>query len=162
MGKLREWYAEMDNINIFDNSTIIMMRKTPSKIFVWIVVIIIGLIVFLSLSIFYRYNKYLNYIGTIVEEDTQYYIKIFIEEDKLVAFSNNILLIDNKEIEYKVKNISKNYYLTPQSVKMHEVVLKCKLNQQLMIDNNMVQLRFKMPQTTAMHDFIENIKKELS
>lgn len=152
----------MDNIDVFDNSTIIMIRKTPPKIISWITIITIGLIALLIISIFCKYNRYTNYIGTIVKEGEQYYVKLFIEEDKIITFPNSKLLINHKEVNYKIKTISKNYYLTEYAQKMYEVLLSCTLPQNLIIANNLVELRFKSSKTTIMHNFFEKIKREMS
>lgn len=152
----------MDKIDVFDNSAVIMMRKSPPKIISWITIITISLIAFLIVSIFYKYNRYTNYIGTIVKEDEQYYVKLFIEENKIITFSDSKLLINSKVVEYQIETISKNYYLNEHSEKMYEVSLRCVLPQNLIIANNLVQLRFESLKTTIMHNVIENIKREMS
>jgi hypothetical protein len=152
----------MNKIDVFNNSSIILERKTPSKIVSWITIIISAIVIFLFISIFYKYNEYLYYVGTVVKQEEGFYVKLYIEADKIVNFYNNELVIDNDKIDYKIISISDDYYHIEPGTEVYEVVIDCLTNEQSMINSNLVELRFKKPKVTFMNKIIEKIKKELS
>ncbi|NLL45049.1 MAG: hypothetical protein GX247_05235 [Mollicutes bacterium] len=151
----------MNNLDVFNNSSIILERKIPPKIISWITIMILSLIIFLSISLFYKYHKYLYYLGTVIVEDKNYYIKLYIDKDKIPNFSNNELFIDNIKTKYQIKKISEHYYLTENKKKFYEVYITCLLDKKIIMDNNLIELVFKMPKTTIMQEIMKKIKKEL-
>lgn len=151
----------MNNLDIFNDTAIIMERKIPPKIISWITIMILSLITLLCISLFYNYNKYLYYFGTVIVDSENYYIKLYIEKDKIPNFSNNELIVNEVKTKYQIMNISENYYLTELKKEVYEVQIRCLLDDEVVINNNLVELRFKVPKTTMMQEIIKKIKKEL-
>ena len=48
----------MNDIDIYNNSSVIMLKKVPVKIISWITILLVFLIFILVFGIFFTYNKY--------------------------------------------------------------------------------------------------------
>ena len=151
----------MDNIDIFNNTEIIMTRKMPSKIVSWITVLIIGLVIFLFISIFYKYNDYIYLDAKVLEDNEKFYLQTYLNDDYIKKISKATLIVDGIEQVFIISKITPSYYNDSNSNNIYEVLLEAPVNQKLNINNNIVELRFKLSQTTLINKFMTNIKKEL-
>lgn len=117
MDKLRKWRG-IDNIDIFNNSAIILEKKVPKRIVSWIT-ILISLTIVLIFLCFYKFNIYVKYVG-IYKDNTLIISNSFFPLNK-----NNRLYIENKKYDYEIIDILSD-----------EVILKIKLNNNLKINKN--------------------------
>ena len=141
----------MENINVFAYSKLKLMNEKPSKIITWINILLLSLILFIILSIFLKYNIYSTHIGYIEITDN-YNLKVIVDNTSLPIKKNYKLYIDNKQYNYKIIKIDK---LSGYS----EILISAKLDNKVLINNNIVTVRFKKNKTTIMNELIKKIKK---
>lgn len=139
----------MEDINAFEYSKLKIMNERPSKIVSWITILIILFVILLIISLLFKFNIYQNNIGYI---DNNYNLRIIINDSSFPISKKYKLYIDNKRYKYKIIKIEKKdrYY---------ELLIKCKLNKELLISNNIITVRFKKGETTLMKELIKKIKK---
>ena len=148
----------MNNIDIFNNSEIILRRKSL-KIKYYIISMFILITILINFLIFYQYNPYLNLKAILVIENDNYYLKTLIDESQINDINKNTLIISNKKYKYKVKNISEDYILDENYNKYYEVLLNAKIDKKLIINNNIIDISIKQPKTTFAKELIKKIKK---
>lgn len=110
----------MDNIDIFNNSAIILENKLPKRIKSWITVLILLLIFFIPIS-FVNFNTYKMYYGVY-------------KNNQITVYSNNFplnkkLYINGKKYNYEILNINDE-----------KVILNIKLDNNLKFENNALYL----------------------
>mgnify|MGYP003302592715 CR=1 FL=1 len=139
----------MDKIDIYNDSAIILERKTPKSIISWITILILVLIVFIIFS-FIPFNIYKNYSGYINIDNKNTYLIISLEKSDFPIVKNNILYIHNKCYKYKIISIKDNI-----------VTLDVKLDDNLKIENNIVLINVLKEKTTLYKIIKNKIKKGL-
>lgn len=148
----------MNNIDIFNNSEIILRRKSL-KIKYYIITMFILITILINFLIFYRYNPYLNLKAIIVVENNNYYLKTLALGTQINDINKNTLIISNKKYKYKVRNISEDYILDENYNKYYEVLLNAKIDKKLIINNNIIDISIKQSKTTFAKELIKKIKK---
>ena len=143
----------MDNINVFNYSKLKLMNEGPSKLVSWLTIIISLLILFLIFSIFFKYNIYSSHVGYI-EISGNYNLKVIVDDKAFPIKNNYKLFIDNKNYKYKVVNIVKQ-------VGYYELLINCNLDSYLLINNNIVTVRFQKEKTTIFKELEKKITKGL-
>lgn len=140
----------MEDINVFVFSKLKLMNEKPSKVISWITILCFLVIIFLIINIFFKYNVYSNYIGYIKDNN----IRIIMDDNSFPIKKDYKLYIGKKKYDYKVLNIEKKeeYY---------ELLINCKLDKKLLIDNNILMVRFKIKKTTLFRIIVDKIKKGL-
>ena len=141
----------MNKIDAFKNSKMKIMYSSPSRIISWITIVLIIIISFLIISIFYKYNTYIKLISY-VNINEKYNIRGIIEKKDMPIKKNYKLYIEGKRYEYEIVDIKEydNYY---------ELFIKCKVDKNLLINNNLLTLNFVKNKTTLMNEIIKKIKK---
>lgn len=141
----------MNKIDAFKNSKMKIMYSSPSRIISWITIVLIIIISFLIISIFYKYNTYIKVISY-VNINEKYNIRGIIEKKDMPIKKNYKLYIEGKRYEYEIVDIKEydNYY---------ELFIKCKVDKNLLINNNLLTLNFVKNKTTLMNEIIKKIKK---
>ena len=141
----------MENIDVFAFSKLKLMNDKPSRIVSWITILVVFVIFFVVLGIFLNFNIYSSYIGY-VEINNDYNLRIIINDKSFPINKNYKLYIDNKRYSYKITKIEKSngYY---------ELLVNCKLDENLLINNNILTVRFKKYSTTLMKEMLKRIKK---
>ena len=110
----------MDNIDIFNNSAIILERKVPIKIVSWITILIMLSIIFIILS-FVNFNIYQKYSALYLNN------KLIVYGD---AFPhNNKLYIENKKYKYEILSIDNN-----------KIILDIDLDENLKVNNSIITI----------------------
>ena len=69
------------------------------------------------------------------------------------------LIINNKKNKYKIKNISEEFILDEKYNRYYEVVLETKIEQDLIINNNIINISIELPKETFFQKLIKKIKK---
>ena len=136
-----------DKLDIYNNSAIILEKKTPKKIISWITILIILTLIFLFLS-FLPFNLYKTKVGYVNIVDNNSYIVLPIDESDFPFDKSNKLYIKNKEYSYKVVSIEDNL-----------VLLDINLDDNLKIQNNIVKLNILKDRTTLFKIIKNKIKK---
>lgn len=146
----------MPDINIFDNSEIVMERKVPNKIVSWITILFSLLIMAVIVMCFYSYNRHLNYLGIIKKEDN-IFIKVYVNKSDISRLENQELLVNNTKTNYEIDNVSNTQINTNQGESQYEVTIK--LLDSKFKDNEVVDLNFKLNKTTFLKELIYLLKK---
>ena len=143
----------MKEINVFAYSRMKLMNDKPSKVVSWITILSILLILTLVISIFYKYNIYDNYVGY-VNLGSDYRLRVIVDNNYQVKKSY-LLYVDNRKYEYKIVDIihEENY---------KSILIDCNLKSYLLVQNNVVPVRFLKRRTTLMKEFIKRMKKGLN
>ena len=92
-----------DNIDIYNNSAVILNNKTPNFINSWIIILIILCLLFITIS-FIPFNMYNSYNGLIIVNDEDAYISLNLEKSDFPINKNNKLYIKDKNYKYKIVN----------------------------------------------------------
>lgn len=151
----------MDNIDVFSNIHTIIKRKINPYITIYIAIMIILLSIFIIFSIKYEYiNKY-KLKGQIIIEDNKYFIRTYIEEEKIEVIYNE-LIFNNKKIKFKIKSLGNEYLIDNNSKKYYEVNLLFELDSKYLINNNIIDMYFIEEKTTLYKKLKNKIKKGIS
>lgn len=133
-----------DNIDIYNNSAIILNNKIPSFINSWIIILIILSLLFIVIS-FIPFNIYSTYNGLIINES---YISLTVEKSDFPINKNNKLYIKDKNYKYKILSIEDN-----------NVLINIKLKDDIKINNNIVVVNILKNRTTIFKKIKNKIKK---
>ena len=147
----------MENIDIYNNSSIIFLKKTPQKIISWIIILVASLFLMLVFMCCFKYKKYLKYESYIHEGYVEFYVdKSFFDKRK-----SDTVLINDKKYDYDVISISEFSYDYGQN-NLWKIVIKVDLEQNMLIENNYFQLKFLESNETTIQRLIKKIKKGLN
>ena len=100
-------YIKMDNLDIYNDSAIILNRKTSKKIFSWITILIMLTILFIIFS-FVPFNIYKVFVGYVNIDKNNSYIILNLNDSDFPIDKKNKLYIKNKEYSYKIMKIDGN------------------------------------------------------
>ncbi len=149
----------MDNINNLNDSSYILKYKISSKIISWQIILILSLILFLNISLYYKYSKYISFIGQVIEKDNQYHLQILLPEEKLSILDDYKLLIDNNYINYEILEIKDIYQLDENLNKYYELIIKVSLKAKYQKNNLPIPIKLESKPTTLMTELINKLKK---
>lgn len=137
----------MDKIDIYNNSAIILDRKTPKSIISWLTILIVLLVLFIVFS-FVPFNIYKSYDGYISISDKDTYITLNLDSSDFPTSKNNVLYIKDEKYDYKIVDIYEN-----------NVTLKVNLKSDIEIENNYILVNI-LKERTNLYKIIKNkIKK---
>ncbi len=144
----------MEDINVFVYSKLKLLNEKPSRIISWITILSILSIILLIVSIIFKYHIYSNYIGY-VDIEKNHNIKIIIDDKIFPIKKNYKLYLDNKKYKYKIVSINKQkgYY---------ELYIYCDLDKEMLINNNIITVRFEKESTTLLKELIKKLRKGMS
>ena len=137
----------MESIDIFNNSAIIMNRKTPKKIISWITILLLLIITILIFS-FIPFNIYKRNIGVVFIYNNEYFVDLKLENNDFPIYKNKKLYINNDLYKYEVIKIDNN-----------NVILKINLNEEYKIDGNILNMVILDNRTTIMNIIKFKIKR---
>ena len=140
-------YTKMDKIDIYNDSAIILEKKTPKKIISWITILIILTLSFLFLS-FLPFNLYKTKVGYVNIVDNNSYIVLPIDESDFPVHKNKKLFIKNKKYNYKIMKLESD-----------KLILKINLDYNLKIQNNIITMNILKNRTTIFKIIKNKIKK---
>ena len=136
-----------DNIDIYNNSAIILNNKIPSFINSWIIILIILYLLFIGIS-FIPFNIYSTYNGFVIESNEESYISLNLEKSDFPINKNNKLYIKDKNYKYKILSIEDN-----------NILISLKLKDDIKINNNIVVVNILKNRTTLYKIIKNKIKK---
>lgn len=142
-------YVKMDNLDIYNNSRVILEKNIPKSIVSWITILcilLILLIIFFSIP----FNVYKNYSGYISTYNHNSYLNLFITKGDFPIHKNGKLYIKNDKYNYEVIEIEDD-----------KVILKVNLKDEINIDNNVVLVNILSNRTTVFEILKNKIKKGL-
>ena len=139
-------YVE-DKLDIYNDSAIILEKKTPKKIISWITILFILLCLFVVFSII-PFNIYKPFIGKVNVTNNKSYIVLKINQRDFPITLDNKLYIKNKEYNYQVVSIEEDV-----------VLLNVNLDDDLKIQNNILNVNILKDRTTIFKIIKNKIKK---
>ena len=131
----------------------LIFRKNPHCIFNITIILTIILLTLITISCFYKYNKYYYFNGIKNEEGGNNCVNILVPYDEMDIIKNNNLIIDKKKINFSYE-ITNDYYNNSNKI-YNNVIMHIDTN----IDDNVVKLVFESSKTTFMKEIINKIKK---
>lgn len=140
-------YTKMDKIGIYNDSAIILEKKTPKKIISWITILIILTIIFIIIS-FIPFNLYKTKVGYVNIVDNNSYIVLPNNESDFPVHKNQKLYIKDKKYNYKIVKLESD-----------KLILKINLDNNLKIQNNVLALNILKYRTTLFKIIKNKIKK---
>lgn len=136
-----------DNIDIYNNSAIILNNKTPNFIKSWIVILVILSLLLIIIS-FIPFNIYNTYNGLVIVDNDEFYISLNLEKSDFPINKNNKLYIKDKNYKYKILSIQDN-----------NILISIKLKDDIKINNNIVVVNILKNRTTLFKIIKNKIKK---
>lgn len=139
-------YVE-DKLDIYNNSAIILEKKTPKKIISWITILVILMVLFVVFSIV-PFNIYKPFIGKVNITNGQILVGLDLNYSDFPFNHYNKLYIKNREYSYKIVSIEDNI-----------VLLDINLDENLKIQNNIVNVNILKDRTTIFKIIKNKLKK---
>ena len=96
-----------DKLDIYNDSAIILEKKTPKKIISWITILIILTILFVVFS-FIPFNIYKPLYGYVDITNNSSYLILDVNNSDFPVNKNNELYIKNKKYNYKIVKIEED------------------------------------------------------
>lgn len=148
----------MFDIDDIKYSTSLMQIKQFKFVF-WIIIIIILITLALVISTFFKYYKYVEVLGYVVEVEENYFLKTYVLEDDLRVFIKSKLFVNEKEENFKIIEINNEYFVDDKLNRLYEVVLDLEIEESLKISNMVVTLKYEHEKTTLVSEIIKFLKK---
>ena len=139
--------VKMDNLDIYNDSAIILEKKTPKKIISWITILIILTLLFVLFS-FLPFNIYKPLVGYVDIVDNSSYLILNLDDSDFPINKSNELYIKNKKYNYKIVKIKED-----------KLILSINLDNNLKIQNNIVTINILKNRTTLFKIIKNKIKK---
>lgn len=124
------------NIDIYNNSSIILERRMPNKIISWIMVLILFSI-FLVIISFIPINIFKTYSGYVTLENNNQYINLVMNSNDLID-KKGILYVKNKSINYEFNSIKEN------------IITVLIDNKYLLVPNELIKINLLYDKTTLL------------
>lgn len=147
----------MQSIDDYKNSKYIIENRTSIFMNFYLLFIWLIFFTFLLFSISYKYPTYLSYYGTVITENNNYYLSVLINKEDISRL-NKYIIIKQKRYNYKIKDISKELYYDNQALS-YQVTINIKLDQDLIINNNIIAVNFELEARTLYERLKEKLKK---
>ena len=140
-------YVKMDKLDIYNDSAIILDKKTPKNIISWITILIILTLLFLVFSVI-PFNIYKPLIGYVDIVDNNSYLILNLIDGDFPINKNNQLYIKNKQYDYEIVNIKED-----------KMTININLDNNLKIQNNIITVNLLKTRTTLFEIIKNKIKK---
>lgn len=151
---------KFNNIDIFNNSSVIYKRKSSSKITSWISILLMSSLTFCLIIYFYEYNISDIYYAKVVKNDDENYLYFSVDQSFISMKNRNYLEINGDEYKCHFSSFSDSYYLIDNK-KIWEVYFDCELPNELNINDNLVEIRIEKRRTTLFKEMVNKLRKEL-
>ena len=151
---------KFNDIDIFNNSSVIYKRKSSSKITSWINILLIGIIIFGLIMYFYEYDISNIYYAKVLNNGDENYLYFSVDQSFISMKNRNYLEINGDEYKCHLSSFSDNYYLI-NNKKIWEVYFDCELPDELNVNDNLVEVRVEKRKTTLFKEMVNKLGKEL-
>lgn len=138
----------MHDIDIYDNSLAVLIRKEEKIYIKFIISFVIGLFI-MCILLFIKYPRIYYFEGIASNND----IVLILKKDELKYLKGDTIIIDDRPINYNIKsiveleNLDINYY----SVRIYT-------NEEY-IDNNVIDFKIKDGETTILKSVVKKLWK---
>lgn len=143
----------MTEINELKKQDIYILRREPSKMYSFSMLIIFTTSLLIILGNFVHYSKYKHYVANVLDEDN-IYLQTIISKEYFDNLDSSELLIENKTykfelIKFEPVNYDNNYSIV---LKVEDIDLK---------NRKYVVFGLKQEKTTLFKEFYKRMKEEL-
>jgi hypothetical protein len=101
----------------------------------------------------YNYEKYYIQDGYVIDQN----IDVYVKKDIISNIYNKPIRFLNKEINYKIMNISEDFYENGSFYK--KITLSLEIDPLYLKENNILRLNFSLGKTNIIREIYKNIKK---
>lgn len=142
---------------IYNNFPYILNKKTSKAIIAWLILLVIGSLVFIIIAFNYRYHLYDSYLGYVKNLDGSFYTVTYIEKEKVGLLSQYNLSVEGQSLSFEVVKISDEFYIDNDNI-FYQVVLDFDLKESQLIENNIINIVFEKPETTIYEEIRKGLK----
>lgn len=136
-----------DNIDIYNDSAIILNNTSLSIVKSWIIILIILSLLFISIS-FIPFNIYKTYSSYVIIENNESYLGLTVNKNDFPINKKDILYIKNDKYKYNIMTIEDN-----------NIILRVNLKEDIKINNNVVIVNILKDRTSIFKILKNKIKK---
>ena len=147
-----------DDLEIFNNSSVVYMQKTNNRIISYITILLILCFIFILFAYFYKFNIFNIYYGKVYKEDDDTYLVMNVDSDFINMSKRNYLEINDKSEKCHLESFSDNYVVY-NNKKYWEVTYSCELPDELNINNNVLEVKVNKRETTLFNEFIRKVNR---
>ena len=97
---------------------ILFSKSYNFKVIICSIIVILIFLIFIFISLFVKFSFIDSYIG-VVGKDSDYYVYILIDDNRLASLSKRYLVYDGRMVDYKITSIDDDYVLTEGGVKRY-------------------------------------------
>ena len=128
------------SIDVYNNASIIYMRKASSIIISWISILIIGSILLGSIMFFLRYDDYNVYYANVVNTEDGNYISFSADESFIELKNRNYMELSGQKCKCHLLDMTDNYYIY-NGIKYWNVMYDCEMPNEINVNNNVIEVR---------------------
>ena len=81
----------------------LIYKKHPKYTYIWLSFIITLFICLITVSCFYKFNKFYETIGLVIKKGNDNYVQILLENDKLDIIKNDNLILEKEKIDFQTE-----------------------------------------------------------
>lgn len=134
----------------------IFLRKSLSYIYKLLIIIVFIIIIISIFILNMNYKSTINTTAKVVLVDNTYYTMIAIKDENInYIINNNYLKHNNKDIYYKVSEITEEYYQDNYRI----LYLKTKLDKKYKINNLNIDVKFDKENKKIINYILDYIKE---
>lgn len=131
-------------------------RKLPTMLFLWMMILTFIIISLVTINKLVTIKNYYLNEGIIKDKSVIIYVSV---KDLYKVVNNSTLYINNRKYNYKIQKISEEI-ITNNNNFYKEITLYVNLDYKLLIDNNIVELKFIVNEMTIFEYIVNLIKGE--
>lgn len=136
---------------MFDNVDLIINKKNTNFIKIWLLLVSLLMTIILSVSLFYEYKIIKKYQATVINQNNNYYLNVYLTDGELLKFNQKQMYIDDKLTYKKIVSISRDYVLT-EFGKFRLITLETNIKNEDKINNNLLEIKLYERDTTIMKE----------
>lgn len=141
---------------MFDQVDLVLNKPDNMSPKIWLMIVLLLLTTIISVSLFYEYKVIKTYQATVVNQNNNYYLNLYLTDEEVLKFNQKKIYINNKLVNKKVIAISSEYILT-EIGKFRLVTLETIINEFDKINNNVIEIKIHERDTTIMKELIDKL-----
>ena len=141
---------------MFDQVDLVLNKPDNMSPKIWLMIVLLLLTIIISVSLFYEYKVIKTYQATVVNQNNNYYLNLYLTDEEVLKFNQKKIYINNKLVNKKVIAISSEYILT-EIGKFRLVTLETIINEFDKINNNVIEIKIHERDTTIMKELIDKL-----
>lgn len=147
----------MSDINKIKDQSLFILRKEPSYIYSFTILMIIMLTIFILIGNFIHYSKTKTYLAKVITEEKVIYFETIISKNDLNKLNDDVLMINDQEYDFNIIDFTKNSYDNDYSIifKIDDVPQNIK-------NESFITFNLKEKKTTLFKEIYKRIKEVLN